>query len=278
MITRRQFGIGAVMAAASGDGLRRPLNAPAAGSVGTGVQPGTQNPVVLARYVIVSGAGGGVFLYVGTPALGNPPIEYMSLSTTDPYGNTLPGTGIVSNSSGIGVQLNNGILSFTDGSGTHLGNMTITNSPAGSGNAIEIGLSDFYDQNNLYVGGVTSAIDPANIPSAETWHAMALTGGWTGTGQYKLMPDGTVMIRTSGGSLAAGTITSGTVIWTAPAGYRPASTQQSIPLVISAVGGGSVAAAVDPFLLITNTGALSVNNISAQVATNVRFCGSYALD
>lgn len=267
--------------AASGDGLRRPLNAPAGGLVATGVQPGTQNPVVLARYVIVSGPGGGVFLYIGTPALGNPPVEYMSLGTTDPYGNVLPGTGIVSNSSSTGVQLNNGLVNFFDSGGSEV-QIGLANSPRGGAVlAAEVFSGDLVASQNLYVLGIISATaGTAAVPTVittDTWHAMTLTGGWTGTAQYRLMPDNTVMIRTSAGSLAAGTIANGTAIWTAPAGYVPAAAQQSIPLIISAVGGGSVAAAVDPFLLITSAGVLTVNNIAAQVATNVRFCGSYEL-
>ena len=73
-----------------GDGLRRPLNAPPAGQVATGVQPGVSNGVVVAHYVIITGTAGGVFVYNGTPGLGNPPIAWMTSGTTDPYGNPLP--------------------------------------------------------------------------------------------------------------------------------------------------------------------------------------------
>ena len=73
------------------DGLVPPLNAPPAGAVTYGVQPGSPQ-IIKAQYVIVSGPGGGVFVYTGTPANGNPPIAWVGAGTTDPYGNTLPST------------------------------------------------------------------------------------------------------------------------------------------------------------------------------------------
>jgi hypothetical protein len=92
MLTRRLFGKAAAMMAGTGGLPPRPLNAPAAGQVVSGVQPGVSQAIVLANKVIVFGTGGGVFVYSGTPGAGNPPISWMSSSTTDPYGNTLPST------------------------------------------------------------------------------------------------------------------------------------------------------------------------------------------
>ena len=83
-----------------------------------GIQPGSQTGVVRARQVIVSSAstGGGVFVYSGTPALGNPPIDYMSASATDPFGNVLPQAGTVAFvSSSIWAALTGGQLLFGDG-------------------------------------------------------------------------------------------------------------------------------------------------------------------
>lgn len=73
----------------AGDGLVPPLNAPPAGQLTPGVQPGTTPGIVLAQYVIVFGTAGGVFIYSGTPALGNPPIYSVTNAATDPYGNTV---------------------------------------------------------------------------------------------------------------------------------------------------------------------------------------------
>lgn len=76
----------------SGDGLIRGIGAPPGGNLPIGVQPGVNPAIVIANKVIVFGPGGGVFVYSGTPAHGNPPIAWMSSGTTDPYGNTLPST------------------------------------------------------------------------------------------------------------------------------------------------------------------------------------------
>lgn len=98
----------------AGDQLRRPLNAPPSGQ-GTpiGVQPGITNPGFFQR-VIVFGPGGqpvGVFVYGGTPAIGNLPIAWVSASSTDPYGNALPsGTGIV-----IGTQAAGTVIGLGQG-------------------------------------------------------------------------------------------------------------------------------------------------------------------
>jgi len=73
----------------SGDGLVPPLNAPAAAIPTPGVQPGISGQIILAHYVIIFGTAGGVFIYSGTPANGNPPIAWMTSATADPYGNTI---------------------------------------------------------------------------------------------------------------------------------------------------------------------------------------------
>jgi hypothetical protein len=52
------------------------------------IGPGSGN-ILRARLVIVSGPSGGVFIYSGTPALGNPPIVSETSGTTDPYGNVV---------------------------------------------------------------------------------------------------------------------------------------------------------------------------------------------
>jgi hypothetical protein len=48
-------------------------------------------------------------------------------------------------------------------------------------------------------------------------------------------------------------------------------------LWVGAVGAGSAAAAVSPWLAVTPAGLL-VEGIATQVATTVRFSGTYALD
>lgn len=69
-----------------------PQNAPGGQQATGGVQPGQSNAVVVADKVIVFGAGSGVFVYSGTPGLGNPPIAWMGGGLIDPFGNVLPST------------------------------------------------------------------------------------------------------------------------------------------------------------------------------------------
>jgi len=72
-----------------GDKLFAPLNAPQPGAAGIGVQPGVSGSVVLAQYVIIFGASGGMFVYAGAPGPGNPPVYSVSNADADPYGNTV---------------------------------------------------------------------------------------------------------------------------------------------------------------------------------------------
>lgn len=71
--------------------------------------------------------------------------------------------------------------------------------------------------------------DPVNgnfIP--EFWHTLTLANLWvtdTLTPQYRLMPDGTVLLQ---GLMKNGTTAGGTVIGTLPAGYRPLQQQRFI--------------------------------------------------
>lgn len=72
--------------------LARPLNAPAAPSLPPALIPGSRNNL-RARQVTIFGTGNstGLFVYTGTPALGNPPqVAIVPSSTTqDPVGNAI---------------------------------------------------------------------------------------------------------------------------------------------------------------------------------------------
>jgi hypothetical protein len=76
----------------------KPLNAPDGQQATGGIQPGVSNAIVIADKVIVFGPNAGVFVYSGTPALGNPPIFWATSSTVDPFGNAIP----ESSTAGIG--------------------------------------------------------------------------------------------------------------------------------------------------------------------------------
>lgn len=92
------------------DKLVAPLNAPRAGSVSPGVQPGVSGQIVLAQYVIIFGTSGGMFIYAGSPALGNPPLYSFGNVTADPYGNPV-NPGIWAGAPGqiqVGIQAQGG--------------------------------------------------------------------------------------------------------------------------------------------------------------------------
>jgi len=62
----------------------------------------------------------------------------------------------------------------------------------------------------------------------ETWHTINGSNGWTAGSpapQYRLMPDGTVLLK---GVLTGGTTVDGTTITTLPAGYQPQVSQHVI--------------------------------------------------
>ncbi len=86
-----------------------PANAAQAGNAQPGVQPGSSQ-FIIAQYVVVFGANGGVFIYSGTPARGNPPVYSISNATQDPYDNPVS-PGIWAGPPGsiqVGIQANPG--------------------------------------------------------------------------------------------------------------------------------------------------------------------------
>src|SRR5262245_25270285 len=98
MVDRRTF-LGGMMSTPFGDwdGPRgsganqpRPMNAPPARELSIGVQPGVPN-IIRAKIIIVSGPGGGLFVYAGVPGPGNPPVSSVRApgGTADPFGNAV---------------------------------------------------------------------------------------------------------------------------------------------------------------------------------------------
>jgi hypothetical protein len=205
MISRRQFGIGVAAMAVAGDGLRRPLNAPAAGLVDTGVQPGTTSAIVLARFVIVYGPGSGVFEYNPAPGAGTL-VESFTQATTDPYGNkTIPGQTSYNDAAGQAFNISAGTggyytghlatgwaaapgATFTLGAGFGTG--------FGGPNALSIAAvqSDagiFTEIAGTPAGGAAIARivgkDPTALfgsDTAETWHTITLDAGWSLNASY----------------------------------------------------------------------------------------------
>jgi hypothetical protein len=73
---------------------------------GTARGQGFNNPALSRVVVSGTGAGDGVFVYAGTPGLGNPPIAWMTNgSLLDPYGNVLPAVmGLLRTGAGTSAQ------------------------------------------------------------------------------------------------------------------------------------------------------------------------------
>lgn len=86
-------------------------------SSGAAMAPGSQTPVVRARQVIVFGPSGavvGIFVYaVGTkPGPGNAPVDSITRSATDPFGNPVQPDFVAYGGGGAYVQLTNGEINF----------------------------------------------------------------------------------------------------------------------------------------------------------------------
>jgi hypothetical protein len=111
--------------------------------------------IVLAQYVVVFGTSGGVFIYDGTPALGNPPLYWFGNVTQDPYGNALD-QGIWAGQPGsiqVGIQ--------TSGAGSG-GSATVFFVPVGSYAAdASIGMVQSGGQAILEILGAQTTASPA---------------------------------------------------------------------------------------------------------------------
>jgi len=61
------------------------------GTSRAGVGPAPQNTVFIGQLVVIFGTGkdSGLFVYSGTPALGNPPVFSITTASADPYGNAV---------------------------------------------------------------------------------------------------------------------------------------------------------------------------------------------
>lgn len=116
------------------------------------------------------------------------------------------------------------------------------------------------------------ASNPNSIGLTESWHDMTLLNSWTTTGyaQYRLDTNDRVLIR--GRSLAPGTTTGGTSIWTPPGGYVPSVTQRIEMIIENSTG----AAVTDTPRFDILAGGLEVFNIPATT-TLIGFNGSYDL-
>lgn len=95
------------------------------------------------------------------------------------------------------------------------------------------------------------------LAAGGSWIALAslYQNGWSDgaaqAGQYRLDPTGTVSLR---GLIVPGTITAGTLLFTLPAGFRPASAQRAFGVADN----GSVASSVNMRLDIATNGQVTL--------------------
>jgi hypothetical protein len=103
---------------------------------------GFQNPVeIIVNKVIIEGPGGGLFLYIGTPGPGNPPVVSITENTTDPYGNPVtPGLDVTQ---GIISGTNIFVYSGTPALGNLIGSVTGAAGTDASGNAYLAGTTSY---------------------------------------------------------------------------------------------------------------------------------------
>jgi hypothetical protein len=127
-------------------------------------------------------------------------------------------------------------------------------------------------QGQVAAQSVTAIVSGA----AETWHNMALLNGWSASGgyaRYRMNPDKTVRVQ---GNISGGTITNGTAIWDAPAGYDPSGApgSQDFPALILA--GAAAAAILTPRVNVDTAGTLYLENIPSGT-TQLAFSLDYSL-
>jgi hypothetical protein len=272
---------------------------------GPGIGAG-QGQNVRARIIIISGAGGGLFVYSGTPAPGNPPIAYIAAAgvTKDPYGNTLPNSdgGVVSSnnlahlfSALLGGQVVFGnsadplpapsIISETGG-GSFGASLTIE---SGQGNTATVSGNLFLqdDQSAGTAGtGRVSVVNAAfksvggspaapTLVTTDTWQPItSFSNGWAANGQcrVKLLPDGYVKLQLNA---TAGTLADGTTICQVPtpATYQPNAASQ----FLDAQTRGGTAMVNGPGVQVTTGGNVQAESLPTNT-TSIRVNGDYALD
>jgi len=123
----------------------------------TAVSPGSSN-VVRARLVVVSGAGvSGVFVYSGTPGLGNPPIVSITSASVDPFGNAVvPGLDVTQGDIS-GTTISGSVFEGTDFIVNSSGAFFYSGAPAANNLAVSIAGSSGTDGfGNDYPEGVAS--------------------------------------------------------------------------------------------------------------------------
>lgn len=207
---------------------------------------------------ITGAAGNGVFVYSAAPGAGDLVESIAATDALDPFANEFF-NGFTSYSGNGALDL---FMSLRQ-AGLFWG--TNSNGPGGTGALAIAGPIGLRIQNQL------TATDPNNPGTNETWHTAVAQNGW-GTGlRYRLRAENEVSL--SADILTAGTATSGTVIASVPAAYRPAGERR---VNYSTAGSTAINAisglAVQPGGNIILAGALPTGT------TSISLEGRYSLD
>jgi hypothetical protein len=252
----------------------------------------------------------GFFVYSPTLGAGNLVGSWAAKAGTDPYGNAYPAGLQVSNGSGQGTLLQDTDLIFVGAGSVADGFLACQASVAGSRPFVfltsptDLSLTSqllMYGQASggndpiivlqaldsgtpeaivVQVNGYAAATEPGStglddpgVP--EVQHAMTLLNSWTVqagfAARYKLTALNTVRVHAE---LVAGTLTSGTSIWSAPSAYQPAQAQE-FPVTIQA--GPTSAPATQPYVHMGTGGSLTIENAPSSL-TDCLIDFEYALD
>lgn len=266
----------------SGDGLVPPLNAPRAGAITPGVQPGISQAVITANRVIVFGANGGIFVYSGKPAANNLIYSVAGSGGTDPYGNVYlegaVGYGLIAGNF-VATQILDGVITLYDGVtlGSEAGGWTAGGGFGGSQGIVGMNTSVTLPvpiqvtaaSNSFIVGaasvtGGNSAVDfvpgkgwTAQVSGVdETWHTLSLTtitasGNGVNGFRYKLMPFNCLLLEWD---INTNSVGNGVTVATLPAGWRPATAHNIASGTYA--GAVSLTTAVNPHWTVNTNGTI----------------------
>lgn len=307
MLRRDLLARGAVMVAGGGLPAPRPdqrlLGVSRAGS-----GPAPQNQFLVNPVIVVT-PGRGLFVYSPSPGPGNLIASVAASGGLDPYGNEYEAGFATYENSPVtrSIQILASLINFHGSNEDQVpadiqyyGTTGILAIEATSGAAqVAIDNGSNADQGMLFdpatvqflfsphiisVGFETSALVEIQGTAAvellevilsgavETWHTFSsLENSWTGTLRYRLRAENEVSLQAD--SLTAGTLASGTVLATLPAGYRPASEQR---LNVTTAASGALGDDI-PALLIETNGDIEIAGFSANT-TAASVNGRFPLD
>jgi hypothetical protein len=163
-----------------------------------------------------------------------------------------------------------GYYTVFDGGGnasfTHQGDAAITGKFAVGGTATSYIRGQGTFPNPVAIFDYIHAQDPSvGFPDTpETWHALTLVNGWTGSLKVLMgaSPPQTWWLR---GAIVAGTKVDGTTVANLPGAYIPANAHD----IVCSAFGGALSAAQLPHLNVTTAGAINIFGMNTETNLNV---------